>query len=303
MKNFSRYFTILFILSIFFTSSSLIFCSCKNSNIPKTIKLYNIETQQIEELKFNDYLAGVVEAEISANAPEEALKTQAVLARTFTINFLKNNKSKYKNADISNDITEAQAYKKSTSRKVASAVAETQNLILKCKNQYINPLFFANSGGKTANPSEGLNLIDENYQYIKSVNSPENNTNSSNYNWTTTISKNQILNATRNMGISLASVSTFKKGEIGESGRCKTFIIGGKEVNANTFRLNIGSTVLKSTLIDQIQVDSSTITFTGRGYGHGVGLSQEGAIILANKGLTFKDIIFYYFQDIVFKNE
>ena len=247
---------------------------------------------------FNDYIAGVVFAEIGEDAPKEALKAQSVLARTFALNFIKNNKSKYENADISNDITEAQAFKKTNSEKIYNAVKETNNIVVKCKNEYINPLFFANSGGVTASVNEGLNLSDENYEYIKSVQSPENQTNSNSFSFYCTLSKNQILNATRNMGITLANVSSFKKGEIGESGRCKTFIIGGKEVDANTFRLQVGSTILKSTLIDTISVSSSSVTIKGKGYGHGVGLSQEGAIILANEGKNYRDILNFYFDKI-----
>lgn len=297
LKSFKTIFTFL-IISLVIISTGGIFCSCKSQTEPKTINMFNTRTNKIEKLDFNTYLEGVVNAEIGEEAPEEVLKTQAVLARTFALNFLKNNKSKYKNADISNDITEAQAYKPSISSKIKKAVKDTSKIVLKCNNQYIKPLFFANSGGITATANEGLNLDSYNYPYIKSVKSPETNENSSSFSWTATISKNQILNATRNMGLSLANVSSFSKGEIGESGRCKTFIIGGKEVDANTFRLQIGSTVLKSTLIKNISVSNSSVTFTGNGYGHGVGVSQEGAIILANQGKSFKDILNYYFSNI-----
>lgn len=293
-----KYCFLTFSLSILFTISLFSFSACEKSDIPKTINVYITEQNQVEQISFDHYIAGVVQAEISESAPEEALKAQAILARTFTLNFLKNNKSKYENADISNDITEAQAYQTCTSEKIKEAVQKTKKQTLKCKNQYITPLFFANSGGKTANPSEGLNLNDEDYFYIKSVDSPETIDNSNNYSWTATLTKSQILNTLKELGISVASISSFKIGETGESGRAKTFIIGGKEVNANNFRLKIGSTLLKSTLIDEISVNSSNIIIKGRGYGHGVGLSQEGAIILANQGKDYKSIILHYFQDV-----
>lgn len=297
LKTFKTIFSFI-IVSLLLATTGAVFCSCKSQSEPKTIKMYNTETNSVEKLSFNTYLEGVVNAEIGEDAPEEALKTQAVLARTFALNFILNNKSKYENADISNDITEAQAYKKTSSQKIKDAVKKTSRVVIKCNNQYINPLFFANSGGITATANEGLNLNDDNYKYIKSVKSPETKDNSSSFSWTATISKNQILNATRNMGLSLASVSSFSKGELGESGRCKTFIIGGKEVDANTFRIQVGSTILKSTLIKSISVSTSSVTFSGNGYGHGVGVSQEGAIVLANQGKNFKEILNFYFQDI-----
>ncbi len=294
---------ILRILTLFFAffvlfSSFFIFSSCKNKNSLKTIKLFNIETNKIETLNFEDYIAGVVQAEISDSAPDEVLKTQAVISRTFALNFIKNNKSKYEGADISNDITEAQAFEKCSSNKIKNAVKKTKNLVIKFKNEYINPLFYSNSGGITASPNEGLNLKNEYYSYIKSVKSPETQENSKNFSWTYTFSKNEILNATRNMEISLSSISSFEIGETGESGRCKTFIIGGKEIDVNTFRLNIGSTKMKSTFIEKIAKNDSNYTFYGKGFGHGVGLSQEGSVVLANQGMNFRQIIFYYFSDV-----
>lgn len=297
-----RVFIIIFALFILFSQIFLL-SSCKNKNSLKTIKLYNIETNKIETLNFEDYIAGVVQSEISESTPDEALKVQAVISRTFALNFIKNNKSKYEGADISNDISEAQVYKKCSSTKIKNAVKKTKNLVIKCKNEYINPLFYANSGGITATPNEGLNLENENYSYIKSVKSPETQENSTNFSWTYTFSKNEILNATRNMGISLSSISSFEIGETGESGRCKTFIIGGKEIDANTFRLNIGSTKMKSTFIEKIAKNDSNFTFYGKGFGHGVGLSQEGSIIFANQGMNFKDIISYYFYNVKIINE
>ena len=296
-KTFKHIF-ILTAIFLLFGGLTAVFCSCSNKNIPKTIKVYMTETKQTQKLDFDDYISGVVEAEIGEDAPKEAIKAQAVLARTFALNFMKNNKSKYENADISDDITEAQAYKKSTSSKIERAVKETKDIVLKCNKEYINPLFFANSGGVTATASEGLGLSSETYNYIKSVKSPETENNSNSYSWNCTLSKNQILNATRNMGVNLANVSTFKKGETGESGRCKTFIIGGKEIDANTFRIQVGSTILKSTLIDNISVSSSSVTISGKGYGHGVGLSQEGAIVLAKEGKSYKEILDFYFKNI-----
>lgn len=298
---------ILNIFSVFFTIfliffSFLIFSSCSKKE-KKIIKLFNVQTNKIETLDFEDYICGVVEAEISSDAPEEALKTQAVLARTFALNFLENNKSKYESADISNDTTEAQAYKPCSSKKIRNAVSKTKDFVIKCEKQYINPLFYSNSGGISATANEGLNLKNENYPFIKSVKSPENEENSKNFTWTATFSKNEILNSTRNMGISLSSISSFEKGEIGPSGRCKTFIIGGKEIDANTFRLNIGSTKFKSTFIEKIAKSGSNFTFSGKGFGHGVGLSQEGSIVLANKGYTFQEIISFYFSNVEIVNE
>lgn len=289
-------FVILFISIVI--SSLFIFSNCSN-NEEKIIKLFNTQTNKIENISLDNYISGVVAGEISNEAPLEALKAQAILARTFTLKFLKENKSKFKGADISTDITEAQAYNKNNiNDKIIKAVNETKNLVITYNNDYINSYFFSNSGGITALHEESFSSSDNNFKYIKSVNSPENKSNSINYSWTYSFDKNQILNALRNMGVSISTISSFSKGEIGPSGRCITFNVGGKEISSNTFRINIGSIKMKSTLIDNIDVKENSITFTGRGYGHGVGLSQEGSIILANQGKTYKEIINYYFNNV-----
>ena len=269
----------------------------------KMINLYDTQTKTIIQTDIESYVEAVVAGEISNQSPMESLKAQAVLARTFTMNFLENNKSKYDGADISTDISEAQAYnKENVNDRIKQAVKETKGEYITFDGQPIIAYFHSNSGGKTTLPKEGFNS-QANYNYLKSVDSVETTDNSDNFSWTYKFTKTQILNTLRDMGQSVASISSFKKGEIGESGRCLTFNIGGKEVSATTFRQQIGSTKLKSTLIDSITVDEYGVTFKGRGYGHGVGLSQEGAIVLAEQGKNYKEIISFYFKDIDFKKD
>ena len=272
------------------------FTACTYSD-NKKIKVYITETGVIQSLSIYEYLCGVVAAEIGPSSNIETLKAQAILARTFTLDFLENNKSKYNNADISNDISEAQAYNKSLINKnIKKAVRETDGLVIKYNNELIKAWFHSNSGGKTALYSEVFGINDDLYPYLKSVDT----FNKSQLNkWEVSFTKSEVLNTLRNIGQSVSNISTFTKGEIGDSGRVITFIIGGKEINANTFRINIGSTKLKSTLIDDIIIQENSITFSGYGYGHGVGLDQEYSIYLANIGYNYNQIINYFFKDIV----
>lgn len=298
MKNIKKIkkFVIFNIIFLLLVPCFAIFAGCKNEN--QKIKLYHTQTKQIETIAFEDYLAGVVAGEVDSSYPMEALKAQAVLARTFALKFLKEQKSKYEGADISDDITEAQAFNKErVTDSIKKAVLQTRGKTIKFEGDYINAWFFSNAGGQTALLSEGLNS-QENLPYIKSVKTGESAENSKNYSWTATFSKDEILSALRNLGVSVSNISTFKTGEKGESGRCLTFIVGRKEVNASSFRLELGSTKLKSTLIDSIVVNSQSVTFSGRGYGHGVGLSQEYACILASEGKDYKQIIKFFFDGV-----
>ena len=230
-----KYLSLTFIFLTLVFVSSFIFVSCDKDSETK-IKLYNTQTESIEKIDIESYLEGVVAGEINNDAPIEALKAQAVMARTFTYKFLESSTSKYEGADISTDITEAQAYAKDKiNDKIKKAVKETSGQTVKYEGEYINAYFHSNSGGKTALLKDGFSLSSENLPYLKSVKTGETNSNSNNYSWSYTFSKDEILNALRNMGASVSNVSSFKKGEVSESGRCLTLIIGGKEISAANF--------------------------------------------------------------------
>ena len=269
----------------------------EKDNQPK-LKFYDINTKKITELELEEYLEGVLAGEIFNSWPIEALKAQAILARTYTVYFLKNLKSKYEGADISNDISEAQAYDASKiNDNIKIAVAETRGKVIVADNEPIQAWFHSNSGGKTTTANMGLNYKDEE-KYTKIVNSPETNENSQNYTWTAKFDKSDILSALRKMGVSVSSITDFKIGKKDDSGRAVSFLMGGAEFSANTFRSKIGSTKMKSTLITDIVVSSSSVVIEGKGYGHGVGMSQWGAKIMADEGKYAEEIIDYYFGNV-----
>lgn len=289
-----KYLSIIIVLFIIFITP-MMFSGCSSTKI----NFYNTETKTIESLDLEDYIAGVVAGEMYNNWPVESLKAQCILARTFTMDFIKNKNSKYEDADISNDITEALAYNsQNINDKIKQAVNETKGLVIKSNNDYINAWFHSNSGGITELSSIGLNYTEKDPLYIKSVKSPEDSNNSQNFNWEYTFNKADILRALSNMGITVNTISGFKIGEKSNSGRVINFSVDNKEINANTFRLAVGSTKLKSTLIKSITETTDTITFKGLGYGHGVGLSQWGAKILAEQGKDYNYILNYYFDNI-----
>jgi len=288
-----KYFCFLFVMVIFF--NSLIFYGCSNNKI----NLYDIESSSIISLELEDYIAGVVAGEMYNDWPEECLKAQCILARTFTMDFLKNKKSKYKGADISNDISEAQAYNvQNINDKIKKAVSDTKGLVIKYDDEYINAFFHSNSGGITELATIGLNYSDENPKYIKSVSSVETKNNSSNFEWEYSFSKSEILKALQSIGISVNSINSISAGDKSSSGRLLNIKIDNNFINTNTFRHSIGSTKLKSTLITSIEVRNDNIIFKGFGYGHGVGLSQWGSKILAEQGKDYEYILNYYFDNI-----
>ena len=269
----------------------------EDKSMPK-LKVYDTAVKGIVEMELEDYLLGVVAGEMYNSWHIEALKAQAILARTYTLYYLQNFKSKYEGADISNDVTEAQAYDASRiNDSVRQAVKETEGLVILSGGELIESWFHANSGGVTTTAKNGLNYLgEENYTQIKK--SVETAETTENFEWSKTFTKSEVMSALREMGISVSSIASFTISEKDDSGRVKKFKVGTSEVDANTFRIKLGSTEMKSTLITDIIVSSNSINFSGRGYGHGVGMSQWGAKVLAEDGKSAEDIVKFFFKDI-----
>ena len=99
-------------------------------------------------------------------------------------------------------------------------------------------------------------------------------------------------------GVQVGEIKSFAIGERGESGRAVTFLVNGHEVSAPAFRLQIGASKLKSTLIESIELTAEGVRFTGRGFGHGVGMSQWGAYGMAKDGASAEEIIQHYYTGV-----
>ena len=108
-----------------------------------------------------------------------------------------------------------------------------------------------------------------------------------------------MIAATADVGIKLSGdLKTAEPGVKGQSGRLKTIVINGSKIPANEFRIAIGSTEMKSTLITAIRLEDDMLKIAGKGYGHGVGMSQRGAYALAENGENAEGIINMYFKNV-----
>ena len=289
MKLLIKFFCVLSILIC--SSAPLFLFGCKS----QTIKLYDISTNTIKTLSLEDYVAGVTAAEIDTSFASEAIAAQSVIARTFALWFKNNSKSKYEGADISNDITEAQAYTSDIPQKIREICKQTKGKVLTYQNNLFLPYYCSNCGGMSSQAQDVF--LGNTSNYTSAVETLENQHNSKNYTWQSTIEKSTILYAMQKLDKNLASVKTFEKGQVDSAGRCLTFIIGGVEVNANSFRIAVGSTLFKSCLLTNISVNTNSITFEGKGYGHGVGLSQWGANVMASSNNSYNNILLYYYKN------
>jgi stage II sporulation protein D len=117
-------------------------------------------------------------------------------------------------------------------------------------------------------------------------------------NWTAVFSKDRVLKAVGEIGKPLEDFSKISIGERGPSGRALDIKLDTVSVPAPDLRIALGSTEMKSTLLDEVRLEGDKVIFKGRGYGHGVGMSQWGAYNMAKQGKKARDIIHHYFKDI-----
>ena len=264
------------------------------------IDVYVVAQKAVDSMTLEEYLFGVLAGEMKNDWPMEALKAQAILARTFALKFMTEKESKYEGACLSTDIEEAQAYDASAiNDRIKQAVEETRGLVLSNDGALPYAWFHAHSGGTTGLAKEALNWKDEEPDYImvtdghESDKAPEDAKE-----WTATFTKTQVIDAAKAAGYTITNLNSAEIGEKGKSGRAITLKLGGQDVNAPDFRIALGSTVMRSTFLTELKLEGDQITMAGKGFGHGVGMSQWGAYGLAEQGKKAEEIVLSYFQNV-----
>lgn len=275
-----------------------------------TIKLLHKKTGEVEQVNIDNYLCNVVSAEMPADYEIEAIKAQAVVARTYTIYKIKN--KKHENADICDDSTCCQAWvdketrfsrweeskRESNWEKIQKCVQETQGQIITYQNQPINAFFHANSGGKTELPvnvwgGTGLPYLqvvetagEEGYKQYESE---------------VELTQDELIEKLKtkysDISIDFSNQEDLKILEYTDSGRVKTVKFGNHEISGVETRTLLG---LKSTNFE-ISKENDKIKFTVKGYGHGVGMSQTGADAMAKQGKNYKEIINHFYSGVEIK--
>lgn len=275
-----------------------------------TIKLLHKKTNEIEEVAIDNYLYHVVSAEMPADYEIEALKAQAVVARTYTI--YKINNKKHDNADICDDSTCCQAWVDKDTRfarwdenkreenwnKIQKSVNETQGKIITYDNKPINAFFHANSGGKTEIPvnvwgGTGLPYL----QVVETAGEEGYTQYASEVSFSQTELIEKLKSKYSDIVIDINNQEDIKIVEYTDSGRVKTIKFGNYEISGVEARTLLG---LKSTNFE-ITKENDKIKFTVKGYGHGVGMSQTGADAMAKQGKSYQDIINHFYKEVEIK--
>lgn len=272
-----------------------------------TISLLHKKTGEVEQVNLDEYLCNVVSAEMPANYEIEALKAQAIVARTYTIYKILN--KKHDTADICDDSTCCQAWiskddrlarweesqRESNWQKIVSAVNDTKGKIITYDDKPIDAFFHSNSGGVTEVP---VNVWGgTGYPYLQSVETSGEDTYTQ-YSSEVVFTQEQLINKLKekysDISIDFSNSDDIKIMEYTESTRVKTVKFGNHEISGVEARSLLG---LRSTNFE-ISIDDDNIKFSVKGYGHGVGMSQTGADSMAKQGSSEEDIIKHFYTGV-----
>lgn len=276
------------------------------------VKLLHGSTGEIEELDLDEYLYGVVSSEMPASFEQEALKAQAVVARTYTIYKITNG-SKHENANICDDSKCCQAWISKEARfekwneserennwsKIVNAVDSTKGKIITYDGKPINAFFHSNSGGKTEIASSVWGGRDEPYLQAVETSGEGNYTQ---YSSEVILTKSEFVDKIKqyhsNFEIDFSNENQIEILEYTEGQRIKTIKLGNLELTGTEIRNIFG---LKSAKFE-ISVDGENVKFKVIGYGHGVGMSQTGADSMAKEGKNYEEIIKHYYTGVEIVN-
>ncbi len=256
----------------------------------------------INELGLDGYVNGILPREVSASWPREALKAQAVASRTYALRNLHRHDSEGFHLCAT---VHCQVFGglESEKEETSQAVADTHNEIALYHDEPAETYFFSNCGGYTEDPKYVWEKSDA-PRYLKCVRCRYCKS-GGHFEWEREVSGANIIAALSNKYEVTAPLHSIKISSKSRSGRALAFTVlhddGSIKIPSSRFRMLLGPEVVRSTLIRKIKKSGSGFIFEGRGWGHGVGMCQEGARSLALKGKKYKKIIAFYYPGVKIK--
>ncbi len=282
-------------ICLYICFKSVPYVKTDNIDKPNDIIINLSKDNQEIELSLDNYLIGVVGAEMPATFNIEALKAQAVASRTYALYNINNNVINTNNKEQAYSSVEELQSKWQDKyneyyNKIKNAVENTDNLVIKYNNEVIKAYYYAMSNGYT---EDSQTVFNETFPYLNVVES-DFDSQANNYEVTKNYNKDDFCNLL-NIDCSTINISNEIRDK---SNRISTININNQEFTGVNIRkiLNLRSTDFT------IKPTDSDIEITTKGYGHGVGMSQYGANYLANNGSNYQDIINYYYQNIKIEN-
>ena len=265
----------------------------------KIIRVLRGET--IENIPLEEYLVGVVSSEVPVYFEEEALKAQAVAARTYALKQIQNRTNE--DYDVT-DTTSSQVYKsidelkniwqdsfEENYTKIKTAIEKTKGEYLTYDGEVIYAFFFSTSNGKT---EDNKDVFGADLPYLKIVDSSFDESETSNF---TTSKEFTLEEFYQLLGIEYNDNLDIKDVVRTDSNRVKSLTVNNNTYSGREFQSKLS---LRSNDFT-VEKNNENITITTKGYGHGVGMSQYGAKELANNGYKYDEILKHYYQGVEFK--
>ena len=271
-----------------------------------TLRVLNGDT--VEEMDLGTYLVGVVRAEMPASFEPEALKAQAVAARTYTLYKIQTGGNHGDEADICTDSTCCQAYiaedrarenwgedADANEAKIETAVRDTDGETILYNGTPILAVFHSSSAGQTRAAGE---VWVSDLPYLQAVASPEPGDAIPNYysraEFTAEEFREKVAAALPEADLS-GDMDTWLKNPVTDTaGSVETVELGGVTVKGSTVRSILG---LRSACFEW-EVQEGTLVFFVTGFGHGVGMSQYGANQMAAEGADYREILTHYYTGV-----
>lgn len=277
------------------------------------ISVYDHKTHELEKLPLEEYIFHVVAAEMPAAYGIEALKAQAIAARTYALVRMEqydggNKRScEYDKADICTDSSCCQSFKtveelkkrwgndfEFYAKKLYRAVTETEGLIAVYEDAPIDAMYHSSSGGMTENSE---NVYEASVPYLRAVESPGEEA-ASGYTEKQKFSYKEIaekLNSRFDVSLTEENIkNNFYISKRYDSSRVEQVVVGSKKVSGQDIRHALS---LKSSNFT-IKFTESYVIIETTGYGHGLGMSQAGANAMSLNGSTYSDILLHYYTGI-----
>jgi stage II sporulation protein D len=240
--------------------------------------------QLINVLPLEEYIVGVVSAEMPRGFPEDALRAQAVAARTYAV------RKKLDALDSSTHLGStvlSQVYRGLSSRdeRAQRAVAQTEGEVLTFNLEPIEAYFHASCGGRT---EAGQSALSRDLPYLQPVECPC--AKHAGARWELSLSLAEVrrlLGVPDDGPLRIASRSP--------TGRVRTLSVGSHSIDAVEFRQKVGYDRVKSLWFEVERSGGDAISLVGKGHGHGAGMCQWGAKALAERGWSYRDILLHYY--------
>jgi stage II sporulation protein D len=250
----------------------------------------------VNEVELETYLRGVVPVEISAKWHPEVLKTQAVISRTYALYQKQSNSGK--DYDLVSSVQDqVYAGKNAEDSRTDAALNATRGEVLTYEGNLVFAAYHSTSAGPTEDAAERWSM---DLPYLKGVSCPLDQ-DSPYYRWERKIDLEEVEAGLNRSGFRIGTLATLTPFSYSKAGRVLWVRIlhsGGELIlRADDLRKAVGTTLLPSTSFDLVGFGKQLV-FRGMGYGHGVGLCQWGAKVLAEQGAGYREILKYYYPGV-----